>query len=116
MEGLIQHLFFKKYNLFISLFLVFIFLIILYGSVESYSYSRVTKDQETYTINQGDTINKIFNDVSLNFAEKALIKLYLKFNNINIIQAGHYDLVNKNWRTFIDNLTKYFFLFNTNLA
>jgi len=108
LEGLIQHLFFKKYNLFISLFLVFIFLIILYGSVESYSYSRVTKDQETYTINQGDTINKIFNDVSLNFAEKAMIKLYLKFNNINIIQAGHYDLANKNWRTFIDNLSNGF--------
>ena len=101
LEELTQHLSSKK-----SKFLIFslglsVFGIALLGSSESFTHSKVSKNLINYTVTSGKSFNSIFNEFSLNPIEIVLLKIFLKRNSLNTVQAGHYDLKNKSWRDFL---------------
>ena len=98
---LTPHLYFKKSNLVASIVSIFLFGIILLGTAESFAYSRVSSNSETYTISPGHSLDIIFDDMKLYYWQKILLKIYIKANKINLIQAGHYDLIDKSWKQFI---------------
>ena len=101
MGELTPHLYFKKSNLIASIASIFLFGIILLGTAESFSYSRVSGNSEAYTIAPGHSLDIIFDDMNLYYWQKILLKIHIKSNKINLIQAGHYDLTDKSWKQFI---------------
>ena len=105
MEELTPHLFFKKSNLLSFIASIFLFGIIILGTAESFSYSRVSSDLDAYTIAPGDSLNTIFKSMNLHYVEKILLKIYIKANKLTLIQAGHYDLDNKSWKEFIHSFS-----------
>ena len=104
MGVLIPLLYFKKSNLFILFFSVIIILIVLIGTADSFVHSRVSKTLDSYTIKSGATFDSILRDMDVNLAGIILIKIYIKKQQIELFQAGHYDLANKSWKEFINDL------------
>ena len=91
----------KKSKISLFLFAVAISVIVLIGSSESFSHSRVHNDLEFYSVKEGASFNTILEDFSLQPAHKFLLKIYLRINDINMAQAGHYHVKNKSWKKFI---------------
>ncbi|MDC0079787.1 endolytic transglycosylase MltG [Pseudomonadota bacterium] len=92
----------------ISLFILSIVIsnIVLIGSSESFSHSRVNNDLEFYSVKEGASFHSIIEEFTLQPAQKFLLKVYLRVNNINIAQAGHYHIKNKSWKNFILSVNK----------
>ena len=101
LEELTQHLSSKKSKFLIFLLGLSVFGIALLGSSESFTYSKVSNNLSNYTVTSGKSFNSILNEFSLNPIEIVLLKIFLKRNSLNIVQAGHYDLKNKSWRDFL---------------
>ena len=106
MEELTLHLSSKISNLSLLIICIAIPIIVLIGSSESYSHSRVNDDLEFYTVKEGTSFNSILEDFELQPAQKFLLKVYLRVNNISMAQAGYYHLKNKSWRKFILSINK----------
>jgi cell division protein YceG involved in septum cleavage len=79
---------------------------ILIGSAESFTHSRVSDDISSIEVKKGSSLNSILNNFSLNLYEIFLLKIFLKFNDIEMIQAGFYDLNNLSWRDFLKSLSE----------
>jgi UPF0755 protein len=92
----------------ISLFIlsIVISIIVLIGSSESFSHSRVNNDLEFYSVKEGASFHSIIEEFTLQPAQKFLLKVYLRVNNINMAQAGHYYIKNKSWKNFILSVNK----------
>ena len=88
----------KKSKFLIFIFTLLIVAVVLIGTSESYSHSRASDKIEFYNINKGDSFNSILDDFALNPFEKFFLKIYLKKNEIQVAQAGHYYLKNKSWK------------------
>ena len=96
-------LFSKKSKLFLLLFLIVSFVIVIAGTAKSYSYTKPLLAQTTLDIATGDSINKILSNFPISSLEQNLLKIFLYTNNINLIQAGHYDVQSKTWsEIFVD--------------
>jgi UPF0755 protein len=76
------------------------------GSSESFSNSRVHNDIQFYTVIEGASFNSILEDFALHPVQKFLIKVYLRVNDINMAQAGHYFIKNKSWKDFIISVSQ----------
>ena len=76
------------------------------GSSESFSNSRVNNDIQFYTVIEGASFNSILEDFALHPVQKFLLKVYLKVNDINMAQAGHYYIKNKSWKDFIISVSQ----------
>jgi UPF0755 protein len=96
----------KKSKFSIFILCVFISVIVLIGSSESFSHSRVHDDLQFYTVKEGGSFNSILEDFSLQPAEKFLLKVYLRVNDINIAQAGYYYVKNQLWKDFLFSINK----------
>ena len=106
MEELTLHLSSKKSKLSLFLLSVVISVIIIIGSSESFSNSRVNNDIQFYTVIEGASFNSILEDFALHPVQKFLLKVYLKVNDINMAQAGHYYIKNKSWKDFIISVSQ----------
>ena len=100
------HLSSKKSKLSLFLLSVVISVIITIGSSESFSNSRVNNDIQFYTVIEGASFNSILEDFALHPVQKFLLKVYLKVNDINMAQAGHYYIKNKSWKDFIISVSQ----------
>ena len=100
------HLSSKKSKLSLFLLSVVISVIIIIGSSESFSNSRVNNDIQFYTVIEGASFNSILEDFALHPVQKFLLKVYLKVNDINMAQAGHYYIKNKSWKDFIISVSQ----------
>ncbi|MDC3271778.1 hypothetical protein OAU58_02140 [Gammaproteobacteria bacterium] len=58
-------------------------------------YSRVHDTREFYNVEEGSSFNSILEDFELPSLKKILLKIYIKKNDINVAQAGHYNLNGK---------------------
>tara|TARA_X000001036_G_scaffold150062_1_gene142528 strand:- start:2239 stop:3204 length:966 start_codon:yes stop_codon:yes gene_type:complete len=96
----------KKSKLSLFLLSVVISVIIIIGSSESFSNSRVNNDIQFYTVIEGASFNSILEDFALHPVQKFLLKVYLKVNDINMAQAGHYYIKNKSWKDFIISVSQ----------
>ena len=96
----------KKSKLSLFLLSVVISVIIIIGSSESFSNSRVNNDIQFYTVIEGASFNSILEDFALHPVQKILLKVYLRVNDINIAQAGHYYIKNKSWKDFIISVSQ----------
>ena len=76
------------------------------GSSESFSNSRVNNDIQFYTVIEGASFNSILEDFALHPVQKFLLKVYLRVNDINMAQAGHYYIKNKSWKDFIISVSQ----------
>ena len=76
------------------------------GSSESFSNSRAHNDIQFYTVIEGASFNSILEDFALHPVQKFLLKVYLRVNNINMAQAGHYYIKNKSWKDFIISVSQ----------
>ena len=76
------------------------------GSSESFSNSRVNNEIQFYTVIEGASFNSILEDFALHPVQKFLLKVYLKVNDINMAQAGHYYIKNKSWKDFIISVSQ----------
>ena len=106
LEELTLHLSSKKSKLSLFLLSVVISVIITIGSSESFSNSRVNNDIQFYTVIEGASFNSILEDFALHTVQKFLLKVYLKVNDINMAQAGHYYIKNKSWKDFIISVSQ----------
>jgi UPF0755 protein len=106
LEELTLHLSSKKSKLSLFLLSVVISVIIMIGSSESFSNSRVHNDIQFYTVIEGASFNSILEDFALHPVQKFLLKVYLKVNDINMAQAGHYFIKNKSWKDFIISVSQ----------
>ena len=106
LEELTLHLSSKISNISLLIICIAIPIIVLLGSSESYSHSRVNDDLEFYIVKEGTSFNSILEDFELQPPQKFLLKVYLRVNNISIAQAGYYHLKNKSWRKFILSINK----------
>ena len=106
LEELTLHLSSKISNISLLIICIAIPIIVLIGSSESYSHSRVNDDLEFYTVKEGTSFNSILEDFELQPAQKFLLKVYLKVNDINMAQAGHYYIKNKSWKDFIISVSQ----------
>ena len=106
LEELTLHLSSKKSKLSLFLLSVVISVIITIGSSESFSNSRVHNDVQFYTVIEGASFNSILEDFALHPVQKFLLKVYLKVNDINMAQAGHYYIKNKSWKDFIISVSQ----------
>ena len=106
LEELTLHLSSKISNISLLIICIAIPIIVLLGSSESYSHSRVNDDLEFYIVKEGTSFNSILEDFELQPAQKFLLKVYLRVNNISMAQAGYYHLKNKSWRKFILSINK----------
>jgi UPF0755 protein len=95
----------KRSKFLLVFFISFSFAVILSGTAKSYSFLKPELLTKTLTVAQGDSINRILNKLSSNIFEKTLIKIFLFTNNINLIQAGHYDIESKSWQEIFFNLS-----------
>ena len=96
----------KKSKLSLFLLSVVISVIIIIGSSESFSNSRVNNDIQFYTVIEGASFNSILEDFALHPVQKFLLKVYLKVNDINMAQAGHHYIKNKSWKDFIISVSQ----------
>ena len=76
------------------------------GSSESFSNSRAHNEIQFYTVIEGASFNSILEDFALHPVQKFLLKVYLKVNDINMAQAGHYYIKNKSWKDFIISVSQ----------
>ena len=76
------------------------------GSSESFSNSRAHNDIQFYTVIEGASFNSILEDFALHPVQKFLLKVYLRVNDINMAQAGHYYIKNKSWKDFIISVSQ----------
>ena len=106
LEELTLHLSSKKSKLSLFLLSVVISVIITIGSSESFSNSRVNNDIQFYTVIEGASFNSILEDFALHPVQKFLLKVYLRVNDINMAQAGHYYIKNKSWKDFIISVSQ----------
>ena len=106
MEGLTLHLSLKISNISLFILSIVISIIVLIGSSESFSHSRVDNDLEFYSVKEGASFHSIIEEFTLQPAQKFLLKVYLRVNNINMAQAGHYYIKNKSWKNFILSVNK----------
>ena len=106
LEELTLHLSSKKSKLSLFLLSVVISVIIMIGSSESFSNSRVNNDIQFYTVIEGASFNSILEDFALHPVQKFLLKVYLRVNDINMAQAGHYYIKNKSWKDFIISVSQ----------
>jgi len=106
LEELTLHLSSKKSKLSLFLLSVVISVIITIGSSESFSNSRVNNDIQFYTVIEGASFNSILEDFAFHPVQKFLLKVYLKVNDINMAQAGHYYIKNKSWKDFIISVSQ----------
>ena len=106
LEELTLHLSSKKSKLSLFLLSVVISVIIIIGSSESFSNSRVNNDIQFYTVIEGASFNSILEDFALHPVQKFLLKVHLKVNDINMAQAGHYYIKNKSWKDFIISVSQ----------
>ena len=106
MEELTLRLSSKISNISLLIICIAIPIIVLLGSSESYSHSRVNDDLEFYIVKEGTSFNSILEDFELQPPQKFLLKVYLRVNNISMAQAGYYHLKNKSWRKFILSINK----------
>ena len=95
------HLSSKISNISLFVLSIAISIIVLIGSSESFSHSRVDNDLEFYTVKKGASFNSILEELTVKPAHKFLLKVYIRVNDINMAQAGHYHLKNKSWKKFI---------------
>ena len=109
MEELTLHLSSKISNISLLIICIAIPIIVLIGSSESYSHSRVNDDLEFYTVKEGTSFNSILEDFELQPAQKFLLKVYLRVNNISMAQAGYYHLKNSSCERckILDNESEY---------
>ena len=78
-------------------------MIVIAGTAKSYSYTKPLLAQTTLDIATGDSINKILSNFPISSLEQNLLKIFLYTNNIQLIQAGHYDVQSKTWsEIFVD--------------
>jgi cell division protein YceG involved in septum cleavage len=96
----------KKSKISLFFLALVISVIVLIGTSESFSHSRAHDDLESYTVKEGASFNTILEDFTLQPAHKFLLKIYLRVNDINMAQAGHYDIKNKSWKKFIYSVNK----------
>ncbi len=106
LEGPTLHLSSKKSNISLFVLSIAISIIVLIGSSESFSYTRVNNDLEFYTVKKGASFHSILEDLTVKPAHKFLLKVYLRVNDINMAQAGHYHLNNKSWKKFILSINR----------
>ena len=106
MEGLTLHLSSKISNICLFILSIVISIIVLIGSSESFSHSRVDNDLEFYSVKEGASFHSIIEEFTLQPAQKFLLKVYLRVNNINMAQTGHYHIKNKSWKNFILSVNK----------
>ena len=106
LEELTLHLSSKKSKLSLFLLSVVISVIITIGSSESFSNSRVNNDIQFYTVIEGASFNSILEDFALHPVQNFFLKVYLKVNDINMAQAGHYYIKNKSWKDFIISVSQ----------
>ena len=106
LEELTLHLSSKISNISLFILSIVISIIVLIGSSESFSHSRVNNDLEFYSVKEGASFNSIIEEFTLQPAQKFLLKVYLRVNNINMAQAGHYYIKNKSWKNFILSVNK----------
>jgi UPF0755 protein len=81
-------------------------LIVLIGSSESFTYSKVKNNTKFYKVAEGSSLYSVIEDLALEPMPKLLLKIYLKTNSINLAQAGLYHLQNKSWREFLSSVSK----------
>jgi UPF0755 protein len=81
-------------------------LIVLIGSSESFTYSKVKNNTKFYKVAEGSSLYSVIEDLALEPMPKLLLKIYLKTNGINLAQAGFYHLQNKSWREFLSSVSK----------
>ena len=106
LEELTLHLSSKISNISLFILSIVISIIVLIGSSESFSHSRVNNDLEFYSVKEGASFNSIIEEFTLQPAQKFLLKVHLRVNNINMAQAGHYYIKNKSWKNFILSVNK----------
>ena len=106
LEELTLHLSSKISNISLFILSIVISIIVLIGSSESFSHSRVKNDLEFYSVKEGASFNSIIEEFTLQPAQKFLLKVHLRVNNINMAQAGHYYIKNKSWKNFILSVNK----------
>ena len=81
-------------------------LIVLIGSSESFTYSKVKNNTKFYKVAEGSSLYSVIEDLALEPMPKLLLKIYLKTNGINLAQAGLYHLQSKSWREFLSSVSK----------
>ena len=106
MEELTLRLSSKISNISLLILSIAIPIIVLIGTSESYSHSRVTDDLKFYSVKEGASFHSILEDFPLHPVQKFLLKVHLRVNDINLAQAGHYHLKNKSWKKFILSVNK----------
>ena len=106
LEELTLHLSSKISNISLFILSTVISIIVLIGSSESFSHSRVNNNLEFYSVKEGASFNSIIEEFTLQPAQKFLLKVFLRVNNINTAQAGHYYIKNKSWKNFILSVNK----------
>jgi len=106
LEELTLHLSSKISNISLFILSIAISIIVLIGSSESFSHSRVNNELEFYSVKEGASFHSILEDFKLQPVQKFLLKVHLKVNDIKMAQAGHYHLKNKSWKKFILSVNK----------
>ena len=99
------HLSSKKSKLSILLLVLLIFGLVLSGSSESFSHSRVSQSLDYYTVRNGQSFNSILEEFPLHPYHKFLLKIYIKTNKLDIAQAGYYYLEDQSWKDFINSIS-----------
>ncbi len=75
------------------------------GSSESFSHSRVSQNLDYYTVRKGQSFNSILEEFQLHPYHKFLLKIYIKRNKLDIVQAGYYYLEDQSWKDFINSIS-----------
>ena len=99
------HLSSKKSKLSILLILLLLLGIVLLGSSESFSHSRVSQNLDYYTVRKGQSFNSIIEEFSLHPYHKLLLKIYINANKLDIAQAGHYYIKDYSWKDFLNSIS-----------
>jgi len=95
----------KKSKLSILLLFLLVLGLVLSGSSESFSHSRVSQNLDYYTVRKGQSFNSILEEFQLHPYHKFLLKIYIKTNKLDIAQAGYYYLEDQSWKDFINSIS-----------
>ena len=99
------HLSSKKSKVFFFIVIIVVSGLAFIGSAESFAHSKVIYDDDYYTVNSGQSFNGLLEDFNLSVHNKFLLKTFIKINDLNLAQAGHYHLEKKSWRALLNSIS-----------
>lgn len=104
LEELTLHLSSKKSKAVFLTFVIAVSGIAFLGSAESFVHSKVNYHEQSYTVANGQSFNRLLGDFEISFYNKLLLKTFIKINGLNLAQAGHYNIEDLSWRTFLKSI------------